>query len=92
MFYCVTDSLEFEVRVVSVSLDRCHFGVLIHTYCNIMVKHSMYYRYSATFLTTVAVMLQAVRLCSLTKVVLKHFDRAPCTTQNRFEVSKHNQN
>ena len=66
MFYCVTDSLEFEVRIVSVSLDRCHFWVLIDAHCNIMVKYNMYY--SAILLTTVAVMLQVLQLCSLPKL------------------------
>lgn len=50
MFYCLTDSLEFEIS-----------GPHPHT---IMLKHSMYY--SATLLTMVAAMLrQPIKRCGL---------------------------
>ena len=32
MLYCVADGLEFEIHFVSVSLNRCHFGVLNYWY------------------------------------------------------------
>lgn len=40
-------------------------------------------------------MQQTVQLCSLPKLYIKHLDIyfcAPCTTVNRFQVGKNNQN
>lgn len=50
MFYCMTNSLEFEICFVSMSLYRSHFVILKHTPC---VKAQYHKYYSARLLTTV---------------------------------------
>ena len=61
-FYCVTDSLEFEIRFVTMSLNRCHLWSL-YTHNTVIL------RWSTVRITprgsSVAVMLrQSIKRCS----------------------------